>query len=145
MELEEKKVSKFSAGLNIIQRLNNLWLNCQEYKRRGQYSKWNEELDTVWLELARDLEEDAYLDSKDEKSGKEIEGYKTKFEKFDENLKKELPFNDALLGFEKPGKEIFKRRSNQYDLLMEKQFFLTRLENEIGKGTSWGESEDDWD
>jgi len=26
---------------------------------------------------------------------------------------------------------------------MEKQLFLARLENEVGKGTSWGEQEDD--
>lgn len=64
---EIKKVSKFSSGLNIITRLDSLWKKCQELKRNGRYSDWNDELDTVWLELARDLSPNDYTDKKDEK------------------------------------------------------------------------------
>jgi len=142
--MEEGKVSKFSSGLNIIMRLDVLWRNCQDFKRQGQYSKWNDELDTIWLELARDSSPEDYKDVKDD-DGKIMKGTKSLFEEFDKKLKAQLPFNDALTGFKKPEPGIFTRRNEQYKTLMEKQLFLARLENKIGKGTSWGEQEDDWD
>jgi len=138
----EKKVSKFSSGLNIIMRLDELWKNCANFKRRGEYSKWNEELDTIWLELARDIETDEYEDVEEDGKIKK-EGLKTKFKKFDKKLKELLPFQDYFKGFSEPSLEVLKKRSKQYELLMEKQIFLARLENDIGKGTSWGEKEDD--
>ena len=140
---EEKKVSKFSSGLNIIMRLDILWKNCQKFKREGKYSSWNDELDTIWLELARDIDE---VDLDNEKDSKKKSKYSVKYEefkKFDERLRIELPFEDNLIGFNRIEKDTFKRRNNQYKILMEKQLFLARLENEVGKGTSWGEQEDD--
>ena len=139
MEQENLK-SKFSSGLNIIMRLDELWRNCQKFKRKGKYASWNDELDTIWLELARDIPESLYKSSKE--SGKE--GYKSQFEKFEERLKKVLPFNDNLNSFKKPDKNIFTRRNEQYKILMEKQLFLARLENEFGKGTTYEEEEDDF-
>jgi len=141
---EEKKVSKFSSGLNIILRLDVLWRNCQEFKRNGKYSKWNEELDTIWLELARDLSKENYNDSKDDEK-KVIKGYKSQFEGFDQELQKFLPFTDSGTGFQKPNENNIKNRNEQYKILMEKQLFLARLENELGKGTTEKEEEDDWD
>lgn len=140
-EENEKKTSKFSAGLNIIKRLDKLWINCANFKREGKYLLWNEELDTIWLELARDLEEINDIDSENEKE----EGYETKFKKFDNELKDVLPFKDNYKGFQKPTKKDLENRNKQYEILMRKQLFLARLENKIGKGTSWGEQEDDWD
>lgn len=144
MEKGEEKVSKFSGGLNIIMRLDELWKNCARFKRNGEYSKWNDELDTIWLELVRDLDEDEYYDKKNE-DGTVKEGYETKFNKFEEKLKDFLPFQDHFKGFKKPSSEILRNRNQQYKILMEKQIFLARLENQIGKGTSWAEKEDDWD
>jgi len=155
MEIEEKKISKFSSGINILQRVDLLWKNCSNFKRLGQYHKWNDELDSVWLELARDLKPEEYYDK--DKDGKIIIsekdknkistiGYKTKFKAFDEELKKLMPFEDSgSRGFQQPAKETKIKRNQQYQILMEKQLFLARLENELGKGTSWGETEDDWD
>jgi len=140
----EKKTSKYSSGINIIMRLDELWKNCAKFKRNGQYSKWNDELDTIWLELARDLDGDEFHDQENDEEGA-IVGYKTKFKEFDKKLKKFLPFQDYFRGFKKPTKEDLENRENQYEILMEKQLFLARLENHIGKGTSWGEKEDDWD
>jgi hypothetical protein len=145
MENEDSKVSKFSSGLNIIGRLDNLWRNCQEYKRKGRYSDWNDELDTIWLELARDIKQDEYKDKTNERKEVIEEGYKSRFSKFDEEMRKKLPFNDNSNGFNKPSEDSIKKRNEQYQILMEKQLFLARLENEVGKGTSWGEEEDDWD
>jgi hypothetical protein len=155
MENEEKKISKFSSGINILQRVDQLWKNCQTFKRNGHYYKWNEELDSVWLELARDLKPEQYYDIDDykkiitdsEKRDKKVkeEGYKTKFDKFDARLKALMPFSDSGgIGFQLLSDKDNKNRSEQYKVLMEKQLFLARLENELGKGTSWDEEDDDF-
>ncbi|MEM4325861.1 MAG: hypothetical protein QXU40_00985 [Candidatus Pacearchaeota archaeon] len=133
--------SKFSSGLNIVIRLDNLWRRCHEFKRNGQYAKWNEELDTIWLELARDLFErrDITSESEEFKKAEKI------FNGFEEELSKFLPFTDGGLGFKKPDKDLIRRRNAQYKILMKKQLFLARLENYLGKGTTEKESEDDWE
>ena len=151
MEEEEKKISKFSSGINILQRVDFLWKNCHNYKRNNQYHNWNEELDSVWLELARDLKPDEYNDL--DEDGKitfdedkiKTKGYESKFEAFEIELEKLMPFIDSgTIGFQKPTKEMNEKRNKQYKLLMKKQLFLARLENELGKGTSWGEEDDDF-
>ena len=154
METEETKISKFSSGLNILQRVDLLWKNCSNLKRLGQYHRWNDELDSVWLELARDLKEGDYFDNdkegniiiskKDEDKIATI-GYKTRFEAFDKELEKLMPFEDSgSSGFQKPNEDTKKKRNKQYKVLMEKQLFLARLENTLGKGTSWEEEDDDF-
>lgn len=140
---EIKKVSKFSSGLNIITRLDSLWKKCQELKRNGRYSDWNDELDTVWLELARDLSPNDYTDKKDEK-GNIVKGYKSQFEDFEILLKEKLPFHDSSSGFKQPDKEMIKKRNDQYKILMDKQLFLARLENELDKGTTYEDEDDDF-
>ncbi len=144
MEENEEKKSKYSSGLNIITRLDFLWRVCEQYKRNGRYFNWCEELDTIWLELARDLNDKEYDDEiKDKKVIKE--GYESKFKKFDEELKQQLPFCDSGKGFSKITQEEITKRNKQYEILMKKQLFLARLENHLDKGTSWNESEDDFD
>jgi hypothetical protein len=148
---DEKKVSRFSSGLNILQRVDQIWRNCANFKRAGLYSKWNEELDTVWLELARDLKPEEYydLDSEgkitNEKNKIVTEGYLTQFKKFETAMRELMPFKDSgSYGFGKPDKTDISNRNKQYNLLMDKQLFLARLENELGKGTSWEEEDDDF-
>lgn len=144
MENEDKKVSKFSSGLNIIMRIDILWKNCQDFKRKGKYSDWNDELDTIWLELARDIKQDEYKD-KINALGKVIEeGSETIFNKFDVEMKRYLPFNDSLIGFNKPSEDTNTRRNEQYKILMRKQLFLARLENELNKGTTYEDEDDDF-
>lgn len=139
---ETNKVSKFSSGLNIIMRLDILWKNCQNFQRHNKYLAWNNELDLIWLELARDIKIKDYNDIKT-KDGEKIEGLETQFNKFDEELKKILPFNDFLNGFDKPSEEILKKRDKQYRILMKKQLFLARLENKLDKGTTYDTEEDE--
>lgn len=139
---EVNKVSKFSSGLNIIMRLDILWKNCQNFQRHGKYSSWNNELDLIWLELARDISINDYNDTKTEK-GERIEGYESQFNKFDEDLKKTLPFNDFLNGFDKPSETILIKRDKQYRILMKKQLFLARLENKLDKGTTYDTEEEE--
>lgn len=150
---EEQKVSKYSSGVNILKRVDFLWQQCHNFKRTGQYRKWNEELDSVWLELARDLKEEEYYDLDSEKSiiypneKKEvkIKGYKSKFDEFEEELKKLGKFADSgTTGFKKPDSNLMENRDKQYKILMAKQLFLARLENEVGKGTTWEDEEEDF-
>jgi hypothetical protein len=152
---EEKKISKFSSGLNILQRVDFLWKNCHNYKRNGMYHFWNEELDSVWLELARDLKPEEYYDldedgniiydSKKDKDKIKTKGYRHQFEEFEKRLGELMPFIDTgNTGFQKPTPEMITKRNQQYKVLMEKQLFLARLENELGKGTSWDEEDDDF-
>ena len=143
VEGNEKKVSKFSSGLNIITRLDSLWKKCQELKRTGKYQEWNEELDTIWLELARDFSEEDYNDKKD-KENKIIKGHKSEFEEFETKLKVQLPFCDSATGFKKPDSETIMKRNEQYKILMAKQLFLSRLENELDKGTTYEDEDDDF-
>ena len=139
---EETKKSKFSSGLNIITRLDVLWRKCHELKRNGRYADWNEELDTIWLELARDL-------STDEIEGKTVDGKKSggyleKMEEFDLELKKTLPFNDTRTSFTPLSNDVIKRRDEQYKILMKKQLFLAKLENTVDKGTTFEDEDDDF-
>lgn len=145
-EKEENKISKYNSGVFIIQRLHNLWLDANEHSRRGQFSKWNKDLDRIWLEIARDLSDDKLNDKKDKK-GNEIKGYKSKFDNFDKQLTETGALSDNFGGdFEAPTKKDIENRNEQYKILMEKEFFLRRLENETGKGTKFEDlSEDDMD
>ena len=155
MSEEEKKQSRFSSGLNIIQRLDILWKNCLNFKRSGRYKDWNDELDSVWLELARDLSKTEYYDldndgkiiydSEKDKNKIVTKGYKSEFQEYENDLKKFMPFMDSgNVGFKKVTPEMNIKREKQYKLLMDKQLFLARLENEVGKGTSWEEEDDDF-
>lgn len=151
MESDDKKVSKYSSGVNILIRVDQLWKNCHSFKRAGLYYKWNEELDSVWLELARDLKDSDYFDLDEKKKVTsdpkkvEFKGYKSQFDSFEVKLKEFLPFIDSgVSGFNKPSKNMISNRDGQYKVLMEKQLFLARLENELGKGTSWEEEDDDF-
>jgi len=133
-------------------RLDNLWKDTHKHSREGRFQKWNDDLDRIWLELARDLKPNEYYDLDEEgniiiNSEKEVEkeGYKTKFEAFDKQLEELMPFQDSgNYGFQKPNKNMITKRNKQYKILMEKQLFLARLENELGKGTTYEDEDDDF-
>lgn len=134
---EERKISKYSSGINIIIRLDSLWKDTHLHSRQGSYYKWNLDLDRIWLELARDCkEEDSNWEEKEKK-----------FNSFDNEIASLGGFNDKIPeGFEKPDDDFLKKRDEIYHYLMEKQLFLARLENELGKGTTHYDSdEDDFD
>ena len=129
-----QKFSKYNSGVAQIFRLDGLWRDVNTHSRMGLFRKWNADLDRLWCELSKDLKDD--------------EKYKTKKANFD-NLDKEIEdlgnFEDnAEDSFEGLSKEQIKKRYNQYKKLMEKELFLRRLENFLGKGTAWDEEEDDF-
>lgn len=138
MDEREVKTSKFSSGLNIIMRLDELWKDTHRHARDGLYKMWNLDLDRIWLELSRDL--------KEEKT-EELEGYSTiekEFNKFDKEISDLGVISDTEKeGFKKLTPEDIKNRNNFYKILMRKQLFLARLENKLGKGTTYEDLEDE--
>ena len=129
---DEKKVSKYSSGVNILLRLDQLWKDANIHSRSGKYSKWTEDLDVIWRELARDLSDTDY-DSK-----------KKIFDEFDSDLIKLGKFNDSGPdNFDEEDPKVPENRAKQYKILNNKELFLRRLEGELGKGTTWDDDDDD--
>lgn len=140
MPEDEDKVQRYSSGLNIVIRLDSLWKDTHLHSRAGQYAKWNADLDRIWLELARDLNEGT-----NDKEKSEFQKRQEELDKFDNYLGKLMPFDDSgEKGFTPPTAEMLSRRNKQYKVLMSKQLFLARLENELGKGTTYEDEDDDF-
>lgn len=132
MEEQEVKVSKYNSGVAIILRLDALWKDTHTHSRAGNYSLWNSDLDRVWCELSRDLDETKY---------KKVEN---EFSKIDEELENLGSFKDYIgNSFDKLNKDEVSKRNKQYKVLMKKELFLRRLENDVGKGTAWDEGDED--
>ena len=131
-ESDEVLISKHSSGVSIIIRIDGLWKDANIHSCAGQYSKWNTKLDVIWRELARDILEDDYITKK------------TAFDKFDEDLVKVGPFKDTGSDtFEDITTNETKERSKQYRILNDKELFLKRLENKLGKGTTFSDGDED--
>lgn len=131
-ERERRIKSKYNSSLAIILRLDNLWKEANSHARREVFKKWNLDLDNIWRELARDLDD------------KDYDKFKAEFDDFDTKLAKTGDFIDQTpSGWKELSKEQIDMRSKQYKILSEKDLFLRRLENHIGKGTEWEEGDDD--
>ena len=125
-------ISKHSSGVSIIIRINGLWEDANASSCSGQYSKWNTKLDVIWRELARDILESDY----DEK--------KKGFDSFDTKLIKTGQFIDSGSDtFDSISSDIMKKRAEQYKILNDKELFLKRLENKLGKGTTFSDGDED--
>jgi len=142
----QEKVSKYNSGVFIIQRLNDLWNMANENAINNKFNKWNKNLDRIWLEIARDLPDSEFEDQQNKK-GETIKGYRTKFQEIEDKLDKTGALQDNFgSDFEEPSTNEIKNRIKQYQVLMEKDLFLRRLENKVGKGTKFDDtSEDDMD
>ena len=128
---EQPKISKYNSGIAIIMRLDVLWKDTHTHSRSGQYYKWNLDLDRIWCELSRDLEETDYTEKK------------KLFDDFETKLSQKGEIKDNLSSsFDTPSQQDVKNRKEQYKILMEKELFLRRLENTLGKGTAWDEDEE---
>ena len=157
---EESKVSKYNSGIAKLIRLNSLWIDVNNHSRQRIYAKWNEDLDRIWSELSADLKDieekeediqrkDKTRKRKDEKGNKILyfDEEKKKIDDFDTKIANEGEFIDTEpQGFVNITNEMRKKRANQYKLLLEKEIYLRKLENKLGKGTAWDdEDEDSWD
>jgi len=131
-ELGENQVSKYSSGVNILIRLSGLWNDANTHSRAGRFADWNNDLDCVFRELARDIKPNDYKIKKEE------------YDKFDSKIIELGEFNDGgSKSFKAPSKEEILNRSKQYRILNDKELFLKRLENQIGKGTTWDDDDED--
>lgn len=149
MAEENQKLSKHNQGVAIVNRLDRLWQDANNHSRKGLYKMWNEDLDVLWRELARDIKNEDYEDKERlTKEGKRevLKGFKTKFQDLDNELIKLGTFNDdAEESFTKPKKEEIEKRNKQYRALSDKELFLRRVENHVGKGTKFDDDDDDED
>ena len=135
MEENSQKISKFSSGLNIIMRLDELWKATHRVSVQGQYKLWNIYLDRMWLELSRDLDKENPEDYKEKKR---------KFEEFETKIKEIGQIADEKKrGFQKMTEDEVENRDKHYKILMDKQEFIARLENELGKGTTFDDGDND--
>ena len=131
-EEHEALISKHSSGVSIIIRIDGLWKDANINSCAGQYAKWNTKLDVIWRELARDILEEDY------------ETKKNAFDEFDKELVKTGTFKDGGSDtFDDMTSDDSKNRSKQYRTLNDKELFLKRLENKLGKGTTFHDGEED--
>ena len=125
------KVSKINAAglINLI--LADLWRDSYKHSRNGEFSKWNADLNCLWMELAGDVKKD----SDEEKE----------FAQLDQDLAKIGTLTKKKLdGFKEAQDGELVKSARQYQLLMKKALFLKRLQNAQGKGTAYRDDADDY-
>lgn len=130
-ELEQEvKLSKYNNAIDQIYRLGIIWRNAYKHSSSGDFVLWNLDLDGVWRELAGDLKSDSDAETTiNQINSKILEVYP-------------LKSNNAP-GFNKLPEDYMRKISKQYLLLSEKEIFLRRLQNQLGKGTAWDETDED--
>jgi hypothetical protein len=135
---QPEKISAYNSGIAQIKRLDELWVKTHRYAEGGLLSKYNWVLDRVWLELTGDLkieedeedEEGKKKESQDKHDEKKFEGFKAKIGQINKD------FIDRTIKVEE-----YKRRL--YEMIMEKETFLRRLQQRLGKGTKLVDADED--
>jgi len=126
----EQKVSRFNAAALINLILSDLWKDSYRHSRAGEFSKWNADLNCLWMELAGDIAPD----SEEEKA----------YNKIEQELAEIGSLGKKAEGFKIKTKEDMVNSSKQYRILMKKAVMLKRLQNKQGKGTAYQDSADDY-
>lgn len=121
----DDKVSIFNSGIQQLQRIGELWTDAHRHSRQGQLDSWNWDLDRVWCELAADLDEENDKDISKLKRSDEINNGISRLK------------NDLRTGRIK----LNAYSAEFYKLLIEKELFYRRLQNQLGKGTAYYEDE----
>ena len=116
------KISKYNSGWIQIMRLDELWKDAHKHSRGGKYMEWNHDLDRVWCELAVPLEDSS----------------------IDEYKKFEVELSKILLTSRKSLINIHLNQNTIYTLLMDKELFLRRLQDKLGKGSAYHENDEDY-
>jgi len=124
-------VSKINAAALINLIIADLWKDSYRHSRNAELSKWNADLNCLWVELAGDVEPD----SDNEKAFKQI----------DMDLARTGSlYKKKTTGFKPTSTSEVATFAKQYALLMKKALFLKRLQNKQGKGTAYYNSADDY-
>ena len=124
---EGSKKSKYNSAVAQLFRIDALWKDCHTHSRSGAYAQWNSDLDKVWCELAGDLDKNSNQEKEYVKINKKIGEIYTK-----DNS-----------GFTLTDKDSKKKMTTNYNNLIEKEIFLRRLQNELGKGTAYADEDED--
>jgi len=137
---DAQKISKINSAGLINLRLHNLWVDVNNHSRKGMFSLWNGDLDRLWCEMAADVIPTTKGDKEDDETLRIFDTIKEKIKKLSPitNWKSSDGFKH-LDDTQKSTKQI------QYEMLMEKEIFLRRLQNKQGKGTAYIEEDDDWE
>lgn len=123
------RVAKINtSGLQNFRR-DTLWKDANIHSRNGQYNQWNEDLDAIWRELVGSVKPSSTVE-------KEFFEINSRYAKTISPIRKSNGFNSI-----KP--EDFKKLIIQRAILMQKETFLRRLEDNQGKGTAYDDSEDE--
>jgi len=123
------KTSKINAAALINLILADLWRDSYRHSRQGEFSKWNADLNCLWMELAGDVDKDSDVE-KD-------------FAMLDQNLAKAGSLvKKKAEGFKQTQHIELVKSAEQYQLLMKKALFLKRLQNKQGKGTAYKDESD---
>ena len=130
-EIASPKLSKFNAAALINIMVTNLWKDSYRHSRAGELSKWNADLNCLWMEFAGDVEPESDEETEYKKIEKELaeEG----------NLVK-----PKATGFKARGEGESVNFAKQYRILMRKSIFIRRLQNKQGKGTAYYDDADDY-
>jgi hypothetical protein len=131
MEEEQNyKLSKYNSAVAQLIRIDELWKDCHKHSRAARFLQWNNDLDKVWSELSADLEKGQL---------KLEEGTYLWFN----NL---ITVTGNLSQGELHGFNPSQVSTKHYFLLLQKEKWLRKLQNKLGKGTSYAdEFEDDFD
>lgn len=117
----EESKSVFNSSFAILYRLDILWKDTHTHCRKGEYEKWNIDLDRIYSEL--------YPDVKEEEDDE--------FEMLNAAI--------AEVGFKREvesGKLV--NIHKLYILIFKKEKFLRKLQNKQGKGMAYEESIEDY-
>lgn len=127
---EDRTKSKYNSAISQLYRMDELWRDSHRHSRAGNLKEYNSDLDRVWLELAGDLKP---VNKKDRAIILEYKDFNFKIAEL-----------NGLLTMKRISLSNFSEKL--YQLLMEKELFLRRMQNELGKGTAYeDEMEDDWE
>lgn len=115
--------SVYNSGLAQIRRLDELWIKANLIAPKGRLDEWNWILDRIWLELIGDIS----------KKGEEVGEWKVINSKISDLKNKLKTFTLRVGDF----------TSEYYQILTEKEEFLRRLQNHVGKGTKFEDLDED--
>lgn len=135
----QQQLSKINSGMLIILRLNELWKDAHRHARKGNYSKWNDDLDRVWCEIGGD-EKEVDEDDKDYSKSSDVL-YKKLTLDYADTCKEG---NNKPKGFEQLDSNAKISITKQKQALIKKELFLRRLQNKQGKGTAYHDSSEDY-
>ena len=127
------RLSKYNTSGFINLRLNDLWIKANNETLKGNYHQWNFILDVIYRELTRDFNKDSPQEKEFNKINDEIRKLLPLARPFTPDFNKKTGLSESI-------------KSKQYFWLDKKDVFLRRLENSVGKGSSYkDEDEDDFD